>query len=239
MTVPKPPMVYVGTGGHNRSPGGHPALYICEHIMEGSLSSCDNWFSNPNAQASANYGIGSDGEIHVYVDPTASSPYWAWANGVQNNPDASARAIIAKGTALYGSVSPNVYCVSIEHAGYTGDPIPAAEWNASMQLTAWLCETFNVDPSHGGSTDTILGHYQIDAVNRAACPGFTTAQWSEFIAGVRAWLAPAPPNPGPVEPTIEQARQYAADAARRIDLAQTDLDSASANLRAALESLQF
>ena len=43
---------------------------IAIHIMAGNLTAenCGYWFRNPAAQASSNYGIGTDGGICLYVD---------------------------------------------------------------------------------------------------------------------------------------------------------------------------
>jgi hypothetical protein len=198
--------------------------------MEGSLAACDSWFQNPAAQASANYGIGSDGTIHCYVDPFALHPNWAWANGVLNNPDATVQELKRQGSALYGNVSPNVYTVSVEHAGFTGDPVPNAEFAASTWLSAYLCQSFGIKADR--SWNGILGHYQFDAVNRPACPGFDTATWAAYMDDVAAQLSgPPPPEPIPADPCIE-LRKYAADA-------QSAVVRAQAELTKAYESLNF
>lgn len=43
---------------------------ITPHHMAGNLSveAAGNWFANTSTQASANYGIGSDGRVGLYVD---------------------------------------------------------------------------------------------------------------------------------------------------------------------------
>jgi hypothetical protein len=222
MTVSQPDIEFIGTNGNNCSPYGHPTLAVVCHIMEGSLSSCDAWFANPASQASANYGIGKDGTIHCYVDPFAAFPYWAWANGVLNYPDATVQALVARGRALYGNVSPNVYTVSIEHEGYSGEPVAPAMFDASTQLTAYLCQEFAVPADRS----SLLGHYQFDAVNRPGCPGWSHDTWTRYVGAVTDLLYPPAP---PVDPAADE-RKYAADAQERLYRAQ-------ANVAAALESL--
>jgi len=221
MPVTPPPITYVCTNGNNCSPGGRPALAVVIHIMEGSLASCDAWFANPTSQASANYGVGKDGTIHCYVDPFAPAPDWAWANGVLANPDATVQILVAHGTSLYGNVSPNVYTVSIETEGYTGDPVPDALLAAVTHLTAYLCEQFDVPADRSA----LLGHYQFDAVNRPHCPGWSGDTWMQFVAGVTTLLYP-PTDPG------ADLRKYAADASTRLYGAQEHITKA-------LESLRF
>jgi hypothetical protein len=251
--VDKPPMTYIGTNGFNRSPGAHPAIGIFEHIMEGTLSGCDAWFGTPGAGASSNYGIGTGGQIHVYVDP--ASGYWAWANGGVNGPDADAQALVARGTSMWGHVSPNVYTISLEHEGWTGNPIPPAQWQASVHLTAWLCQEYGIAPVHGAGEDTIFGHYQIDSVTRPNCPGWSQDDWQRYVADVAKMLAgaPAPEDVAekfiedarkrlysaqghiakaleslmyPPETTLDEKRLYASHAQGRIDQADGDLDAA-------------
>jgi len=63
--------------------------------------------------------------------------------------------------------SPNRHLIGIEHAGFTG-----THWTEAMYLSdAWLCaracRRWHIVPG----PDTIIGHYRIDSVNRARCPG--------------------------------------------------------------------
>lgn len=53
--------------------------HIVIHHMAGNLSAklCGEWFQNPKAQCSSNYGVGSDGTIAGYVP----EEYRAWTTG--------------------------------------------------------------------------------------------------------------------------------------------------------------
>jgi N-acetyl-anhydromuramyl-L-alanine amidase AmpD len=224
MSVPKPHIEFVGTNGYNISPGAKPALAIVNHIMEGSMQSCIAWFQNPQAGASSNYGIGKDGRIVCFVDPEIAWPYWAWANGVLAYPDATVQALVAHGRQLYGNVSPNVYTISIEHEGHTGEPPSQAMAAATAHLAAYLCEQFHV-PS---DRTALLGHYQFDSVNRARCPGWSAAFWDEYVRSVCELLYPVPAPPI-VDPALDE-RKWCADAEERIHRAKADLDAALQSL---------
>ncbi len=214
MTVLKPAWTYIGTGGVNIWAGRRqqPIAIVC-HIMAGTLAACDSWFSNPAAQASANFGVGKDGTIHCYVDPQGrDAPY---ANGVLAKPDAAVQALLAQ----TGGTNPNYWSVSLEHEGQSGDTVPTAQLDASAHLAAWLIETFGIanDEAH------LLGHYEFDAVNRSGCPGWSTVQWQEWEAAVNDYLGATPvPTPAP-GPDVR-------DAITRIHRAEDELAAALENL---------
>lgn len=60
---------------------GRPLIVGNSMASDLSIETCGNWFSNPNAQASSNYGIGSDGRIGLYVDEGDRS----WCTSSRNN----------------------------------------------------------------------------------------------------------------------------------------------------------
>lgn len=68
---------------HKSSPRQGKIDRVSIHTMSSDLSieTCGNWFSNPNAEASSNYGIGSDGRIGLYVDEGDRS----WCTSSRNN----------------------------------------------------------------------------------------------------------------------------------------------------------
>jgi len=128
------------------SRNGLTPKYICIHIMQGSLTGTDDWFSRSVSQVSAHYGIGLTGETHQYVDEKMS----AWANGRVDNPTAQ----IVKDNL---NVNQNAISLSIEHEGQDLSTAPQAQLNASAQLIKSLCSKWNIplDRNH------ILGHYEI------------------------------------------------------------------------------
>ena len=72
--------VKVPANANNYSVGrsGRKIEYIAIHHMAGVLSAkqCGNIFQNANRQASANYGIGKDADVGLYVDEANTS----WCN---------------------------------------------------------------------------------------------------------------------------------------------------------------
>lgn len=56
---------------------GSPINLIILHTMQGFLTGTDAWFNNPAAQASAHEGVGLNGDVHLYVDPSNM----AWGAG--------------------------------------------------------------------------------------------------------------------------------------------------------------
>ena len=164
---------------------------LVQHRAQGSLAACDSWFNNPAAQASTNYAIGDgtdqfpDGTIHCYVDPDGpNSPY---ANGVVDKPDAVIQAIMAR----TGNVNLNWISESIEYAGLSGTPLTVAQMASGIWLSAWRLSArgLAVDRNH------VVGHYEIDSVNRIDCPELTAAEWSTLMEGIAAMVNPAPGDP--------------------------------------------
>lgn len=171
-TPAKPTMTWIGSPNYGLPRGtvgraGHKILAIVDHIMDGTLVGTDSWFQNPNAGASAHFGIGKNGEIHQYVDVNNV----AWANGVVNKPS---------WPLLITDVNPNYYTVSIEHEGNTGDQLTDAQYRASLALHRWLIATFGL----GVNQNTIIGHCQIDGVNRVNCPG-AGFPWSRLLTDLK------------------------------------------------------
>lgn len=97
--------------GVNHSAGGMVAWDgVVLHIMEGILDGTDSWFRNPQAQASAHFGVGRDGRIYQWVDTRDKA--WAQAEGNPRN-------------------------ISIENEGYAGDSLTQAQIEGCAQILAW------------------------------------------------------------------------------------------------------
>lgn len=90
-TVPSP---------NNSGARAYPVTRITPHCMVGQLSAqaCGALFKNPSREASSNYGIGTNGEIGLYVDETKRS----WCSSSADNDN---RAI-------------TIECASDTHAPY-------------------------------------------------------------------------------------------------------------------------
>jgi len=78
--------------------------------------------------------------------------------------------------AVQNKINPNRLTISIEHEGKTGEEYPEAQYQATLFLHKMLVSQFQipVDRHH------IIGHYQIDSVNRPQCPG-RAFPWSRLM----------------------------------------------------------
>ncbi len=133
---------------------GYTPELIVIHIMAGSLSGTDDWFTKMAAtsQVSAHYGIGLKGEIHQYVE----EKFKAWHAGQVVNPTAKLLKL---------NVNPNLYTIGIEHEGYDLSKNPIGQLQASADLIKDICVRYKipVDRKH------IIGHYEIKA-SKPNCP---------------------------------------------------------------------
>lgn len=133
---------------------GYRPEVIVIHISAGSLTSMDSWFATPGSQASAHYGVSIDGaKVCQYVDESKM----AWANGRVNNPTFSLYKV---------GVNPNKYTISIENEGQDLAKAPESQLLTLIALIKEIAARWNIpmDRNH------IIGHFQVDAVNRPYCP---------------------------------------------------------------------
>lgn len=95
----------------NGSYGSGAIHGVVMHTMVGQLAGTIEWFNNPQAQASAHFGIGQDGSIHQFGP-------------------------IGKGWCAWAQAAGNKTWYSIEHAdnGNPGTPLASAQVIASAQL---------------------------------------------------------------------------------------------------------
>lgn len=186
VTVAKPPVISQPSPNFGGYQHPHEARCIFWHITEGVNSL--GWLRSPASQASANYLIARSGVIYELVPPTES----AWANGKANRPDRTNPVI---DRALTEGRNLNTISISVEHEGFTsrnmGGSLTDAQVDATVNLAAWLCQRFGIAPDQAH----ILGHYEIDAVDRPYCPGFSAVEWQTWVGRVAALVAgdTAPP----------------------------------------------
>lgn len=146
---------------------------IVNHISEGTASSVDYWFTDPdNKLSSAHFLVTRTGEIHQYLEIERM----AWSNGLdmQNCLDhdhVTAQVIFDM------KVNPNLYTVSIEHEGYAGNGLDGSLTEPQFQASVWLHKYIRnyvrdkmgqdlpLDESH------VFGHCDINKVTRPNCPG--------------------------------------------------------------------
>jgi N-acetyl-anhydromuramyl-L-alanine amidase AmpD len=165
---------------------GLTAIAIVNHIMQGTLDATTSWFMNQSAEASTHFGVGKDGRIIQYVRLENS----AWGNGPVNKPDPNIEWLA---DAISKGINPNRLTVSIEHEGKTGEAFTETMYQATLFLHKQIIRQLNipVDRHH------IIGHYQIDSVNRPLCPG-KGFPWDRLMADLKAEFSQAAANPQPV-----------------------------------------
>lgn len=197
--VQTPNITFLGCNPANIWPGKRGKITsLVMHTMSGSYEGTADWFRHPEAQASSNYGVAEDGRAACFVDPFgADAPF---ANGAVVNPDAE----FTNWWNANGRVNPNYITCSIEHEDklvpnhqITSSP---SQFEGSTLISAWVCSRLGIDPNAPGS---FLGHYQIDSVNRAACPGWTSATWDSYILEVTHKMT----GQSPIQPVILTAQQ--------------------------------
>ena len=158
---------------------------------------------------STHFVVGYDGTVVQCVDTNNA----AWGNGVISGPagvapmgGGNARAAHDAYWDTAGKRDPNSCTISIEHSKSGGPPPPLGQGNqsqlstiqqqASFKLIAWLCQLYGIPAHYGDATGGITGHYSIDPVNRAFCPG--PYPWTELFAYIGGGSVPSSPgfNPG-------------------------------------------
>lgn len=153
------------------------------HIAQGGFDAIASWFRtgladrNPPFPSSAHYSVAKDGRIRQHVAPEDT----AFANGIIQSGH-TARLIGEN-----GGINPNLWTVSCEHEGMSGEAPTAAMFEASARLCAWV---FQRRLLTGGATgvaidrDHIIRHAEISPIDRAGCPGWPESVIREYIARV-------------------------------------------------------
>jgi N-acetyl-anhydromuramyl-L-alanine amidase AmpD len=145
---------------HFQGRNGQRPIAIVDHIMEGSLSATTGWFANPASGASTHFGIGKQGQIFQYVRVENG----AYGNGPINKPDLSIPWIAQ---CVAQKINPNFVTISIEHEGRTGEGFTEQMYQATLWLHRYLIQNFNIP----NNRQNMVGHFQLDNVNRPFCPG--------------------------------------------------------------------
>lgn len=131
-------------------PRNHAIDKITIHHMAGDLSveTCGNLFANPIREASANYGIGSDGRVGLYVDEGDR----AWASASPGNDNRAVNIEVAN-------------CVP------GGDwPVSDAAYRKLIDLCVDICQRNGIKALNytGGADGNLTEHRMFTAT---ACPG--------------------------------------------------------------------
>ncbi|MDE3088694.1 MAG: N-acetylmuramoyl-L-alanine amidase [Chloroflexota bacterium] len=165
---------------------GRKVTAVVLHIAAGSMAGVFPTFNDPNRLASAHFCVGKDGRIEQYVsiDDTAYGVGMRYKDGNWYNP----RGILAKPTwaGLQPPYNPNMYTISVEHEGQPEDPWTPQMYDANNRLLQWIAKQINLTYV---PRQTLIGHFEIDPVDRPNCPG-PNVQWDQIAADANG--APTP-----------------------------------------------
>ena len=157
---------WVGTPNFREGRGGRKIIAIVDHITAGLMPGCLSWMQNPKAQASAHYLVTRDGRIYQLVKDEDT----AWHAGIVNKPS----------WPLYDRTNPNRYTLGIEHEGLPNEPLAEPQYQATLWLHRQLVNKHGIPVDR----DHIIGHYRIDSVNKANCPG-PKFPWDRLFADLK------------------------------------------------------
>ena len=153
-------------------PRNHAIDKITIHHMAGDLSveTCGNLFANPNREASANYGIGSDGRVGLYVDEGDR----AWASASPSNDN---RAVN----------------IEVANCATGGDwPVSDAAYSKLIDLCVDICQRNGIKALNytGGADGNLTEHRMFTAT---ACPGpYLHKRMGRIAAEVNSRLSAQP-----------------------------------------------
>ena len=143
-------------------------IAVINHIMQGYARTMIDWATNNSVQKSAHFIIDREGNITQTV--SIYSPAW------------HAGRTAKESWKSFPGGNPNKYTVGIEHEGFSVDPgygydyiydgsWPEAMMDASAKVHKWILGELSLD----ANDQTVIGHFETDAVIRANDPG---PQWS-------------------------------------------------------------
>jgi N-acetyl-anhydromuramyl-L-alanine amidase AmpD len=172
---------------------GHSITAVVLHIAAGPLTAVFPTFNNPGGLASAHFCVGKDGKVEQYVsiNDTAYAVGMRYVNGVWHNPRGIACAPSWSG--LIPPYNPNLYTLSIEHEGQPEDHWTPQMYDANNKLLQWIAEQLGQRqgrPFRYIVHQTLIGHYEIDPVDRPNCPG-PNVEWDRIAADANR-VQPAP-----------------------------------------------
>ena len=171
------------SNNYSKGRSGYKVCKITPHHMAGKLTAkrCGELFQDPNRYASANYGIGYNGEIICYVDENDRA--YTSSNKVND-----CQAIT----------------IEVANSSTGGDwPISEASWNSLVNLCVDICKRYDFRLTYDGTPNGSLTRHNMFAAT--ACPGpYLQGKFPELVEVVNAKLdeekKPEPaPTPAPTE----------------------------------------
>ena len=185
-----PDVDHIGTtmyGYTDVPPDTMEPIAVINHIMQGYARTMIEWAETNSVQKSAHFIVDREGNITQTV--SIYSPAWH-----------AGRTAKTTWKSFPGG-NPNKYTVGIEHEGFSVDPgygydyiydgsWPEAMMDASAKVHKWILGELSLD----ANDQTVIGHFETDAVSRANDPG---PQWSREdllsrITGSEDSSSPAP-----------------------------------------------
>ncbi|HEY9857191.1 MAG TPA: N-acetylmuramoyl-L-alanine amidase [Stenomitos sp.] len=181
----KPSVVSMPSPNYNSRPGGSNDIssIVLHHTASGGTAQdTGRYFQNSASQVSSHYIVGKDGTI------------------VQSVPDGK-RAWHAGVSSFQGRGDVNDFSLGIEivNKGDGKDPYTASQYNALINLVAWMCQTYHIPVSR------ITSHKDVALPKGRKNDPSPNFDWDRVRKGVEAKLngssAPAPaPTPAPSAP---------------------------------------
>ena len=170
---------------------------IVNHITEGLMPGVLSYMERPDISVSAHFLITRKGEIYRQAD----LKHGAW-HCVKNKPSAKVVA---------GRAAPaNLYTVGIEHEGIHKDTkgaLTPEQYKATLFAHQYIIEQyektfkkpFQIDRDH------IMGHYEVDTVNRDKSDPGINFPWEELMFDLKVWDKKRKAPPEPVKPAEDLA----------------------------------
>jgi N-acetyl-anhydromuramyl-L-alanine amidase AmpD len=166
------PWVYDGGKGYAYYRNSNKPIAVVIHIAQGWKTTSREWartgytdasfhFQVDRAGATDQYMNLGDGGYHCGIKASAPRPTWKLWRGY--------------------AINTNYYTVGIEHDGFSGQEFPEAQLRASAKLCAWVLTQIG----QPADRDHVIGHYEIDSVNRPNDPG-PTFPWDRYMTLVQA-----------------------------------------------------
>jgi N-acetyl-anhydromuramyl-L-alanine amidase AmpD len=191
-------------GGYGVAPGEMRATAIVHHVMEGWLSTMIQWAQErpPHHEASYHFGIGVDGRIVQFVP--LDDPAWHVGRRDEGNDPTW--------TLWDPRRNPGGHTIGVAREGFHADPWTPQQIEAAIAITAWAMRRHEIEPS----TETLIGHFELNPVTRAQDPG---GGWDRdaMLAAIRSDALPeipAPMQPPEVWRVLADAFAPAADPTR-------------------------
>jgi hypothetical protein len=161
------------------------------HIMEGGLWGSWDWLER-HVQLSTTFGVGKNGDAWQGV----SIFNGAYGNGITYIDGTwrsrSGRQMQPTWHGLVPPVNPNRYTLSIEHEGFTGQPLTDAMKQTTVAILVACAKLAGWSAYQPGVN--LIRHADINPVDKDRCPG-TTFDLPWFAAQANKHLQPTAPKP--------------------------------------------